>query len=433
MDNPVHFLKTPVAIVGMGMSGESIQRLLAKCGLKGKNLVPFDAKAGAAEYSDPEKMLQERAPRTLVVSPGVPLASDWIQDFRLHGGDITSELSIALQFLTKERLLCVTGAVGKSTTVSLLEAGLQGFAPTSFVGGNLGRPLADYVTELQVGKRAMAPWVVLELSSFQLENIEPLRCEASAITYLTPNHLERYENLEHYYRTKWTLAERTEKFVVLNSNGGDLRNFAKGRKVSASILWTDQNDEELTPFHLDRAKLLGSHNQDNLAIAAKLARELGWPLEAIERMREFPGLPHRLENLGEFSGIRFVNDSKATTMESVKTAAFGLYEQMDRKKQLVLLLGGKDKNLPWQELGALKKIQKLRCIFFGAVAERARDISGLPGEVFPKLAPAMASIKSIATGGDTVLLSPGGTSLDEFKNFEDRGRVFGDLVRKNFA
>jgi UDP-N-acetylmuramoylalanine--D-glutamate ligase len=272
--------------------------------------------------------------------------------------------------------------------------------------------------------------VVLELSSYQLENCGSLQCEFSAITHLTPNHMERYPSLQSYYDTKWELVRRTSRAVVLNRQGGDLLKFAKGKRAEAELLWTDQNDDELDSLRLDQARLLGSHNQDNLAVAAKLAREAGWPAEAFDGMKEFPGLSHRMENLGEVSGVRFVNDSKATTMESVKIAAMGLYEQMDRKQQLVLLLGGKDKNLPWEELNELKKIQKLRPVFFGAVGERAKAGSGLDGPVFPKLGAAIDHLREIARPGDTVLLSPGGTSWDEFKNFEERGAFFAERIRK---
>jgi len=127
-----------------------------------------------------------------------------------------------------------------------------------------------------------------------------------------------------------------------------------------------------------------------------------------------------------------VNDSKATTMESVRTAAFGIYNQMDRKRQLVLLLGGKDKNLPWEELKGLYKIQKLKPIYFGAVANRAREGVGLEGPTFAKLGDAMKEVKRIAERGDTVLLSPGGTSLDEFKKFEERGDFFREKVKELF-
>jgi UDP-N-acetylmuramoylalanine--D-glutamate ligase len=431
MENPIDFLKRPIAVVGLGLSGVAALRLLRLNRVKKEDLITYDG-AAPADFSDPVKMMEERAPRTLVVSPGVPLSTEWIRDAEDHGALVTSELALALHFITTEKLIGVTGSVGKSTTVSLLEAGLKIFSPDSFVGGNIGRPLADYVADLLERKRPLAPWVVLELSSYQLENCGNLHCLISALTYLTGNHLDRYDSVNQYYDTKWALVKRTEKSVVLNSHGGDLKKYAKGRKESPELLWTDQNDEELASLELDQAKLLGSHNQDNLALAAKIAREALWPEAAFQGMKNFPGLPHRMENLGLRQRIRFVNDSKATTMESVKTAALGLYEQMDRKTNLVLFLGGKDKGLPWGELAELKKIQKLKPIFFGECGAKAQAMSGLGGELYPSLKAAMGASHSFVKTGDTVLLSPGGTSLDEFKNFEERGKFFAEAVKNSY-
>jgi len=433
MHSPLAFLHKPVAIIGMGMSGESVRKLLQFMGYQQDCMSTYDSRPGQAEYNDPQKMLKEKNPKTLIVSPGVPLASDWIQDFKESGGHITSELTIALHFLAEEKIIGITGSVGKSTTVSLLEAGLLQFSPNSFVGGNLGRPLADYVLELLQKKRKAAPWLVLELSSFQLENLEPLRCDYSAITYFTPNHMERYSSLEEYYAVKWSLLQKTTKSIVLNKNGGDLEKFSKGKKLSLPIIWTDRYDESLMPLELEGAKLLGAHNQDNLAVAIRIAKEANWPQEAIHGMLKFPGLSHRMENLGTFSGIHFVNDSKATTMESVKTAVHGIYDTMDRKNTLHVMLGGKDKNLPWEELQEFKKLQKCNFIFFGDVAALAQEKSKLDGQIFPKLSMSIVAIKQQAKAGDIVLLSPGGTSLDEFRSFEERGKIFEALVRKNFS
>ncbi len=224
--------------------------------------------------------------------------------------------------------------------------------------------------------------------------------------------------------------KKTKKIAVFNRSGGDLASFAKSRALpGVYFFWTDHADDSLLDFDLEQAKLLGAHNQDNLALAVTLALKAEWPPEAIEGMKEYPGLPHRMENLGEFRGVRYVNDSKATTVESVKTAVLSLHRQMDRKKSLLVLVGGKDKNLPWENLAALKNLQKLQIVFFGAVGWLAREKSGLSGEVFPTLQPAVEHAKRLAKAGDIVLLSPGGTSLDEFPNFVARGHRFAELVR----
>lgn len=434
MNNPIDFLKKPVAVVGMGLSGEACKKLLEQNGLSSRDILTFDEKGGKAQFHSPEDLIEVGKPKTIVVSPGYPLAKEWIQEFRDLGGEVTSELALSLLFLDKEKIIGVTGSVGKSTVTSLLGVSLLDFDPNGFVGGNLGTPLATYITELQRGvRKEAAKWIVLELSSYQLENAGTLSLEYSVITYLTPNHIDRYSSLENYYETKYTIAARTKKALIANEAGGDLKKFLKGRKMDCQLLWTSQSDDEIARFHFDAAKLLGSHNQENLAVAAKVAREAGWSNSSIEKMKEFPGLAHRMENLGTFYGVTLINDSKATTIESVITAALGLYDQMDKKAQLILLLGGKDKNLPWSDLKILQKIQKLRPIYFGQSRDLAKEGLGLEGPRFSSLKEAVVPASEMAQKGDYILLSPGGTSIDEFTSFGDRGDYFRKEALRLFA
>ena len=416
-------LKSPIAIIGMGKSGEAARRLLIAGGVPASEIRTFDGKLTNADFGDPNKLMSEIHPGTLVVSPGVPLASTWIQTAKASGVKITSEISLSCAFLTTEKLIGVTGSVGKSTAVSLLGAGLAAFSPNSFVGGNLGTPFAEYAADIAEGKRKAAEWVVLELSSYQLENCEGLSLAYSAITYLTSNHLERYDNLQHYYDTKWKILSITKKRMLLNSEGGDLVEYAK-TKSSERVRVISKNDSELSSLHLEKALLIGQHNQDNLALASALAIDAGWPMSAIEGMKNFQGLAHRLENLGATKGIRFINDSKATAMDSVLIAATAAFDTLSEGGKLFLLLGGRDKNLPWEQLNALGSLRSTEFIFFGECREIAQKKSQLAGKSYAKLGEALAYIFENAKPLDTVLLSPGGTSLDEFKSFEDRGNFF---------
>ncbi|MGZ3768401.1 MAG: UDP-N-acetylmuramoyl-L-alanine--D-glutamate ligase [Bdellovibrio sp.] len=429
MNGFIKNLKTPIVIVGMGKSGEAAYRLLLNAGFKPDSIFTFDSKLNIAKFNDSDTLMNKVAPKTLVVSPGVPLSSLWIQKAKENGVQITSEISLACSCLTTERVIGVTGSVGKSTTVSLLEAGLKAFSPNSFVGGNLGTPFASYSADILEGKRNRADWVVLELSSYQLENCEHLNLDYSAITYFTSNHLERYENIEHYYRTKWHILSLTKNTMFLNSEGGDLVSYYKTNgPQQEQIKISSKKDNHLSTFKLENAELIGQHNQDNLALASSLALSAGWPISAIEGMKSFKGLSHRLENVGTFKGIRFINDSKATAMDSVLIAASAAYETLDVDGKLILLLGGRDKNLPWQELNSLKNFSKTKFIFFGECREIAQNKSRLPGESFVHLEEALQDVFNQAKTHDTVLLSPGGTSLDEFKSFEDRGNFFKNKV-----
>lgn len=428
MNEFIKNLKTPIAIVGMGKSGEAAKRLLLSSGISPTDLTCFDSKLSSADFNDPEIMMLECKPRTLVVSPGVPLATPWISTARSNGIKITSELSLACSVLTTEKVIGVTGSVGKSTTVSLLEAGLKTFSETAFVGGNLGIPFAEYAADLVENKRLHADWVVLELSSYQLENCEGLALDFSAITYFTSNHLERYDNIQHYYDTKWKILSLTKNKMLLNREGGDLIEYSKSN-FSDQIQIISKDDSQLQSLNLKEALLIGQHNQDNLALAAGIAIEAGWPSSSIEGMKKFKGLAHRLENLGVHKGVRFINDSKATAMDSVLIAATAAFDTLEKNGSLFLLLGGKDKNLPWEQLNTLSNLKGINFIFFGECRDIAKNKSRLSGPSFPKLNEGLQYAMDHAQNkGDTILLSPGGTSLDEFKSFEDRGSFFKQKV-----
>lgn len=425
-------IQTPVAIVGMGKSGGSAERLLLHRGFKREDVLTFDQKS-PAQFTDAETLMREGKPRTLVVSPGVPLNSEWIRNAKLSGVRITSEINLACESLSEEKLIGITGSLGKSTTVSLLGAGLLAFDKNGFVGGNLGTPFCDYAYDVETGARKRAQWVLLELSSYQLENSSALKLDYSAITYLSPNHLERYPSLDNYYMTKWRILDQTNKELFINKNGGELLDFAQAQKEFERCIICSRDDKLLQPHALSHAKLLGSHNQDNIALAAKIAIHCHWPISSIQGIKAFKGLEHRLENVGVYEGIQFINDSKATAMNSVLTAAEVVHEGLSAKGTLFILLGGKDKNLPWEELATLAMLMRTRFLFFGNCAELAQSKSQLPGDIFAKLDLALESVLQKASAGDIVLLSPGGTSFDEFKGFEDRGRFYKDKIRKHFS
>ncbi len=425
-------LKTPIAIVGMAKSGEAALNLLLSLGIPKQSILTFDIKLDSADYNDPQQLMENGRPKTLVVSPGVPLTAQWIQEAKRGGVKITSELTLASSCLEGEKIIGVTGSVGKSTTVSILGAGLQSFSSSYFVGGNLGIPFAQYALDVVTNKRPRADWVVLELSSYQLENCENLQLDYSAITYLTSNHLERYDSLEHYYETKWIIQSITKNKMLLNTEGGDLVPYFEKTKPHDKVILVSAKDAGLKKFKLQEAQLIGQHNQDNLALAASIATEAGWPEKAIDGMKAFQGLVHRLENVGTIKGIRFINDSKATAMDSVLIAATAAFDTLPEQGRLILLLGGRDKNLPWQDLQPLKNFNGIEFIFFGECREIAQHKSLLPGPSYPTLKEALEFCFSQTKTDDTVLLSPGGTSLDEFKSFEDRGNYFKAAIKQLF-
>lgn len=431
MNEYIKNLRTPIAVVGMGKSGEAAKRLLLTAGIQASDILTFDSKISSAQFQDSDE-LKKFHPKTLVVSPGVPLSTNWIQALKSQGVTITSEINLACSFLTSEKLVGVTGSVGKSTTVSILGAGVQAFSPSAFVGGNLGTPFSIYAVDVLEGKRVKADWIILELSSYQLENSSELRLDFSALTYFTSNHLERYKNLHDYYETKWKIVDQTKQSVFLNSEGADLTSFYKNKSQSSRIQIVSSADSKLSSLNLKECALIGAHNQDNLAMAASIALTAQWPAISIAAMKEFGGLSHRLENLGLINGIRFINDSKATAMDSVVIAARAVTDSRTNSDRVLHLLGGRNKSLPWEDLIPLKNSSNVEFVFFGECREMAQNKSELPGRSFPTLDEALSYVLSEAKTNDTVLLSPGGTSLDEFKSFEDRGDFFKRRIQEYY-
>ncbi len=418
-------LVPPIAVIGLGKSGTSALKLLQAVGFTDADIVTYDDKDANAQLNKPEALILKN-PKTIVVSPGVPLNLVWIQKLIANGTFVTSEISLAASIISSEKIIGVTGSVGKSTVVSILAAGARHQDPHCFVGGNIGTPFCEYALHLLSGS-PRANWIVLELSSYQLENCRGLKLNYSAVTFLSENHLERYNGVEHYYNAKLKITALTDSMCVFNQASLDCIVHSE-RSKCAYYLASATND--LSQAERLQIKLIGVHNHDNFAVARKLAQLAEWTSGSVEKMCLFSGLAHRLESVGIFGGVHFINDSKATAIDSVLVAVSACLEKILTPAKLILLLGGKDKNLPWQNLSFLKSDQRIQIIFFGHCGPHAQSTSKLPGALFPNLKLALGQCLKVAQVGDTVLLSPGGTSLDEFKNFEDRGDFFKKAVRE---
>ncbi len=429
-----HFIKglvEPIGIIGMGLSGVASLNLISIIS-PDKKIFTFDSKPGVAQWNDLDQMLSDHKFNTLIVSPGVPLSTPALVKAKKQGARITSELDIAFSCFTIEKVVAITGAIGKSTATTLLAQALQTFDANCLAVGNIGKPLAEYVVEVLSGKRQRATWLSLELSSFQLENFENLSADHSIITFLTANHLERYKDLAEYYETKWSLVKKTKGIVVINSDSPDLIALAKTKKNS-QLIFSSAKDANLKNLDLSKAQLLGAHNQQNLALVATLIQKAGWPSSCFDAIKKYSGLRHRLENIGTYKGIRFVNDSKATALDSVVSAVDSVIQDIPLNSSLVLLLGGKDKNLPWSTLSKFKKFDALKIYYFGETAEKAKIGTGVDGPIFQNLGSALDQVFLKLQNGDILLLSPGGTSHDEFKNFEERGDFFRKKVLTQFS
>ena len=329
----------------------------------------------------------------MVKSPGVPRDAPLVAEAARRGVEIWSEVELGYRLL-RPRLVGVTGTNGKTTTTELLGAILR--APAA---GNVGRALTGLDGEVEPGTL-----VVCELSSFQLEDVHELACEVAVLLNLEPDHLDRYASLDDYRDAKLRIFERARAKVVPRGSGLDGIEFAA--------------DDELPAEPLIR----GAHNRENAAAATVAARALGTPDEQIAHaLRTFPGVPHRLEPVGEVNGVRYVNDSKATNVGAA-LRALAAYA----KEPVHLILGGSRKGEDFAPL-AVALGPNVRSVHL--IGETADELAA----VIPRahddgdLATAVAHID--ASAGDVVLLSPACASFDQYHDFEERGEDFRRLVQ----
>ena len=332
----------------------------------------------------------------LVKAPGVPGERPLVAAARERGIPVWSEIELGFRLLPDSRFVAVTGTNGKSTTVELLGEIFRAAGRDVAVAGNIGRPLTA-VTK--------ADWVVCEVSSFQLEDVHEFAADVAVLLNLEPDHLDRHGTFEAYRDAKLRIFERARAKVVPRGLGLD------GIEFSA--------DDELPA----EPRIRGAHNRENAAAATAAARAAGIADEHIAAgLLSFPGVPHRLEPVGERDGVRYVNDSKAT---NVAAALRGLAAYADEPVHLIL--GGSPKGEDFAPLAAAIGPNVKSVHLIGAEAERlAEAIDGFRDETLER---AVAHAAELAEPGDVILLSPACASFDQFASFEERGDAFRRAVR----
>ena len=376
----------------------------------------------------------------VIKSPGIPNEAPIVVQIRDAGIPIISEIEFAGRY-TKAKMVCITGSNGKTTTTSLIyhifrEAGLDvGLA------GNIGNSLALQVAE---GDK---DYYIVELSSFQLDNMYEFRANVAVLLNITPDHLDRYGyDMQNYVDAKLRILQNQQPddaFVYWNDDPiikkelpkykhGKLYPFAEKRH-EGSAAYTHEEKlvfTEPTPFNmeLEELSLTGKHNLYNSMAAGISANVAGIRKETIrEALGTFAGVEHRLEKVRTVDGIEYINDSKATNVNSC------WYALQSMKKKTVLILGGKDKGNDYSEIAELVKSKCCGLVFLGADNSKLLDFFkdyGLPIADTHSIEECVKRAHSMAKSGEVVLLSPCCASFDLFKSYEDRGRQFKDLVCK---
>ena len=449
------------AIIGLGRSGVAAARLLRKAGVSVYasdvgNTPALQAAAALLEREgasvDVGQHNLERVAHAavLVVSPGVPPTAPPLRTALAAGIPIVSEVEVALRLMPALRYIATTGTNGKTTTTAMVGHLLRALGHDAPEVGNIGTPVSE------VALREHPPiWAALEISSFQLHDTPGLLPDVGVLTTLSPDHLDRYESVNTYYADKkrlfanatlasrWvTTADNTDVHQLVRGVPGHWYHFSTQRcDVDA---WLDRERDELHVLGApllkrDELALAGDHNVAN-ALAALLAvmvadeahRTPAARATLARALREFGALAHRLEPVGEYAGIRWINDSKATNVASTQVGVAGM------TRPTVLLLGGRHKGEPYTTLAPeLRRIARAVVAFGEAGPQIAADLAGpLEGQVPVQLLPAGTDFESVlrvargaAQTGDVILLSPACSSYDMFRNYEERGREFARLAQ----
>lgn len=430
-----------VMVAGLGISGMAAARLLAR---RGARITLWDEREDIAREKLPpgEVYLGRKLPpldgvELLIASPGIAANAPITRAARAAKIRIIGELELASRFV-RAPMIAITGTNGKSTVTALIGEIFKAAGMRTFVGGNLGTPLS----EAAGGRFDVA---VAEVSSYQLETIETFRPRAAVHLNLADDHLDRYAGLAEYGAAKarifenqdggdWAILNRDDALVwgLASRVRSRVFGFGMSRPAHAPSIWLEGDalafDDGARRGRIAMAgfRLPGIHNVANAMAAAGAAIAMDIAPEIIERaLREFRGLPHRIEFVCDRGGVAFVDDSKGTNVGATVEAIAAM------RGPVILIAGGVDKGGSYEPLRAAIERKVRLVILIGAAREKMRiALAGAaPIESTETLREAAALAASRARSGDTVLLSPACSSFDQFRDYAERGRVFQELVR----
>jgi len=445
----MELLNKRVLVVGLGKSGVACALFLKS---RGARVTVSDSKPEAELRNEILLLLEHgitvetgghgdrsfRGQDLIVVSPGVPFDASQLVQARAIGEPVIGELELAAQFLAGP-IVAITGANGKTTTTSLAgEIIAAGKFPT-LVGGNIGTPGITFVDHAKPGT-----WIVLEVSSFQLETIVTFHPRISVILNVTPDHLDRHKTFTNYVNAKARILEnqKPDDFAVLNSDDATTAGLAdrvraqlfwfsrkkiveKGAFVREAHIFFRDGQHELEIMSLAEIPLKGAHNLENVLAGVSIGALVGCePAQIREAVRNFKAVEHRLEFVAKIAGVDYYNDSKATNVDATIKALESF------PANIHLILGGKDKGSDYTVLNELLRQRVKRVYTIGAAA--AKIESQIQGAVevdhSETLDFAIRRASESAAAGDVVLLAPACASFDQFQSYEHRGRVFKETV-----
>ncbi|RRW38035.1 UDP-N-acetylmuramoyl-L-alanine--D-glutamate ligase [Ectopseudomonas oleovorans] len=433
-------------VVGLGKSGMSLVRFLAQQGVRfavaDTRANPPELEALKRDYPQVEVRCGEldvdflcRASE-LYVSPGLAVATPALAEAAARGVKLSGDIDLFARH-AKAPVIAITGSNAKSTVTTLVGEMAAAAGKRVAVGGNLGTPALDLLAD-------DVELYVLELSSFQLETTDQLNAEVATCLNISEDHMDRYSGLPAYHLAKHRIF-RGARQVVINRDDALSRplitdqvtswEFGLGKPDFKRFGLLEENGEKSLAFRFEallpvsELKIRGAHNQSNALAALALGHAVGLPMEAmLATLRQFAGLPHRCQWVGERGGVSYYDDSKATNVGAALAAIEGLGADIAGK--LVLIAGGDGKGADFSALKAPVARFCRAVVLLGRDAGRLADALGdaAPLVRVETLDEAVQRCSELAEAGDAVLLSPACASLDMFKNFEERGRLFAQAV-----
>jgi len=439
-----------VLVVGLGKSGIASALFLADHGAR---VAVSDTKSEEELHHEIPQLLDRgivveagyhnertfKEQELIVISPGVPFDVPQLEQARRAGIPVIGEVELAARYL-KGQIVAITGSNGKTTTTTLAGEIIAAGGKRTLVGGNIGTPAISFVETATDDT-----WVVLEVSSFQLETIETFHPKIAVVLNVTPDHLDRHHTFENYAAAKARIVENqtAADFAVLNADDPTCAAMAAKTKAAVywfsrqhlvehgafvrgdDIIWRDA-DREQTIMPVAEIGLKGAHNVENVlagVCAGMLARVD--PADIRRAVAAFKAVEHRLEYVATIRGVEYYNDSKATnvdaTIKALESFSGGIH----------LILGGKDKGSDYSVLNPLLQERVKRVYTIGAAAPKIESqIKGVSIVSAGTIDTAVRLAGESATAGEIVLLAPACASFDQFVSYEHRGRVFKDLVRQ---
>lgn len=429
-------------VVGLGKSGMSLVRFLAQQGVR---FAVADTRASPPELATLQRDYPQVEVRCgeldvdflcraseLYVSPGLALATPALREAAARGVKMSGDIDLFTRY-AKAPIVAITGSNAKSTVTTLVGEMAEAAGKKVAVGGNIGTPALELLAD-------DVELYVLELSSFQLETTERLNAEVATCLNVSEDHMDRYDGMAQYHLAKHRIFRGTKQ-VVVNRDDALSRpliadqvpcwTFGLGKPDFKRFGLIEEGGEKLLAFQFEplmptaELKIRGAHNQSNALAALALGHAVGLPFAAmLDTLRNFSGLPHRCQWVRELRGVGYYDDSKATNVGAALAAIEGL--GMDITGKLVLIAGGDGKGA---DFSALKTPVAKFCravVLLGRDAELLAETLGdaVPQVRVKTLAEAVQRCAELAQSGDAVLLSPACASLDMFKNFEERGRLF---------